>query len=414
MVEAQLSEVGLQPIVIARELGQDVVFLTNRPERYAGLDAARLLEGDGCRMVVADTNDADKVHLAVLAVGAPVDAVYSMCDYNLPIAAEVAHRLNCPGLAPAAATTCRNKLRTRERLRETGLPVPRFANPRHLDELHEALTLVGLPCVVKPMTESASVDVRLCYTRDDAERQFAVITDRPLDARGQQRPPGVLVEEYLRGYEVSVETVRDGDRVLVLGVTDKQLGPAPVFAEIGDVFPSTLPEAITEACAKAALAGLDAVGHDFGCAHTEIRFVDGVPVIVEINGRLGGDDIPELIHLATGIDIYTESIRLHLGQTANFERTRRAAAASRAFSPASGGLVRSISGLDIVRAVKGVRSAELRIQCGDVLEAATSNHATFGHVLVTAATPSEAWRLADFATAQIAIDLDARTGPGTG
>jgi biotin carboxylase len=48
---------------------------------------------------------------------------------------------------------------------------------------------------------------------------------------------------------------------------------------------------------------LNAAGYRTGPAHTELRLTPAGPRIIESQARLGGDRIPRLVELATGIDI---------------------------------------------------------------------------------------------------------------
>src|SRR5436309_8545928 len=86
----------------------------------------------------------------------PIDGVLAVGDRPTVIAARVAEALGLPGHPPDAAGIARNKLLTRNRLRETGLPVPSFfavpvrANPE------EIASLASYPSVVKPIALSGS------------------------------------------------------------------------------------------------------------------------------------------------------------------------------------------------------------------------------------------------------------------
>src|SRR5688572_15758006 len=66
---------------------------------------------------------------AILEVAAtqPFDGVLAVGDRPTVIAALVMERLGLPGHSPDAAAAARNKLYTRERLRDAGLRVPWFA-----------------------------------------------------------------------------------------------------------------------------------------------------------------------------------------------------------------------------------------------------------------------------------------------
>jgi biotin carboxylase len=407
VVESQLSSFGLRPLTVARELGFRTVFLTNDLDRYRDIPAAAsALAADHHETVLADTNTVGGIMDAVTAVrGGGVRAVFTICDYNLPLVAEVAAQLGLPTVAPAAAATARNKLQTRRICSAAGVPCPRFVHVTSEKEARAAAQVVQLPCVVKPMTESASVDVVLCRDVDDIVRQFRAIAANPWDARGQRRHPGALVEEYLVGMEVSVESVTINGEIHVLGVTDKLLGPHPYFAEIGDTFPSCLPAQTTDACASLARAALAAIGHDFGAAHTEVKVTSDGPKLVEVNSRVGGDEITMLIELSLGVDLLQQVVRMHAGMTASLDAARACGAASRYLTPNAHGRIRAIHGAQIAARVEGVAEVEVKPHQGALLADVRSNHELLGHVVAVAITPGEAGRRADAALGQLSIEL---------
>ncbi|HET9079834.1 MAG TPA: ATP-grasp domain-containing protein [Trebonia sp.] len=408
VVEAQLSQQGIIWPTIAAELGHRVVFLTNDPARYKKLpNFSAALERDDVDICVADTNSAEGVVAALMRLrekGA-LRAVYTQCDYNVAITAEAAVALGLPGLSPSAARKARNKLLARNAYREHGVPSPAFAHATTGEEAEQSARRVGLPCVVKPMTESASTDVALCWTVRDVLDRFAFITSQPLDRRGQHRTPGILVEEYCQGYEVSVETVTTADETKVLGVIDKSLGPHPYFTEIGDVFPSCLPDQVTTELVAVARAGLAAIGHDFGAAHTEIRMTADGPRLIEINARLCGAELPDLLQSALGIRLRHEVLGMHAGQEPDLTpRSRRGAAVRRFTAPASGAL-RAINGEAQARIGPGVAALAFDVKPGDIIARAVSNHEVLGHVRTVADTPAEAQRMADAAFSTISFEI---------
>src|SRR5262245_17370225 len=303
MVEAQLSTSGVAPLEIASQLGYNVYFVTNNPERYAKVKTyPRLVEECVSRVLLGDTNTVEGVLAAVEALdGTPIAGLYTHCDYNLPLVAAAARHLGLPGLSPEAAATARDKLTTRTVCAQAGIPAPRHVYASTLAEAIEAGRSVGFPCVVKPMTESASTGVSKAFHDDDIADRFAVLTASAVDARGQPRRPGVLVEEFALGYEVSVETVTYQGKTVLLGVTDKVPPAAPYFEETGDTFPSALPPAVTKDLAETALAALKAIGFDFGAAHTEVKMTTDGPKLIEVNARIGGAEIADIVELATGI-----------------------------------------------------------------------------------------------------------------
>jgi len=407
IVEAQHSPPGILAIPTGRELGHRVAFLTNCPERYADLPNGDLLDGDGVEVITADTNSPAGLLSAVepLHRGGDLLGMYTNCDYNLPIVATVASQLGLPGLAPGAAALARNKLLARRTWAAAGVPVPRFVHARTLAQALDAAREIGLPCVVKPMTESASNGVRLCGSLDEVATHFGTIAAEPLDARGQLRTPGALVEEYLLGYEVSVETVTWKGVTTVLGVTDQVLGAHPHFTEIADMFPSILPEPATLALARAATDALAAIGHDFGPAHTEVTMTAEGPRVIEVNSRLAGGQIPANVEAALGVAYRREVLRMHLGEEPDLRPTRRAGAATRHLTSPRTGVLAAVGGLDLARRAPGIADVAVYLAAGAQVRPAMSNHDRYGHVRAVGRTSAEAARCAEAAANQISFVL---------
>src|SRR5262252_428063 len=99
VVETSLSRFGLAPFTAARAEGLRPVLVSAAPHRYEFLDGAP--EVDQVRS--ADTTD--PVAVARALADLPVRGVYSLTDYSVHVAAQVARDLGLPGLSPAAAAT---------------------------------------------------------------------------------------------------------------------------------------------------------------------------------------------------------------------------------------------------------------------------------------------------------------------
>jgi biotin carboxylase len=412
IVEAQLNWQGLRWLAAARELGFEPLFVTSNVDRYREVHRFAEIFAQ-VEVVVADTNEAGEIEAALRpwASDGGLRILLSQCDYNVPVTAEVARRFGLPGPSPSAAATARNKLATREACRAAGVPCPAYQHVTSLDDAVAAGHKIGFPCVVKPMTESASTDVELCSSPDDLARRYSAITAEALDRRGQPRPQGVLVEEYCIGYEVSVETFTSASGTVALAVSDKSLGAHPFFVEIGDVLPSALPDEVTSVLSQTAIAALDAVGHDFGPAHTEVRMTAQGPRLIEVNARLGGADIPDLLEAAFGLRMYHETLRAFAGESPDLVPRHRRAAATRWFTAGTSGVVERIQGIDLARQAPGFVAAEFDVRPGDRVEAAVSNHELCGYVLADAATSSEALRRAETAANFVSIVIRPEESP---
>ncbi|MDI1463740.1 ATP-grasp domain-containing protein [Catellatospora sp. KI3] len=409
MVETSLARFGLTPVLAAHRLGLEVVLLSSSAQRYLGYGPARqVFDECGVEVRPVDTADVDAVLDALADLRPRLRGVLSVTDYNVHVAAAAARRLGLPGLSPHAAAAARDKSAARRECVRAGVAVPGHAWVRTEAQVRIAVEEVGLPCVVKPLTESGSVGVVLCRTLAQAVAAWRAVDAVRTDYRGRPRPPGALVEEYLLGYECSVETVADDAGRHVVGVTDKLLGAHPHFVEVGQNFPSVLPEAVRADCVALAHAALDAVGHDFGAAHVEMRVTDEGPRLVEINPRLPGGMITDLVRHSLGVDLVAAVVALHTGQPADLAPTRAAGAAERQLVSPADGVLRAVHGADLARRVPGVVELELEAEPGERISAARSNVDYLGHLLAVGGSAGEAARRADTALGQLVVEVDRR------
>ncbi len=186
-----------------------------------------------------------------------------------------------------------------------------------------------------------------------------------------------------------------------LGVTDKALGPHPNFVELGDTFPSMLPAPVRSQCVEVASSALDAIGHDFGAAHVEIKVTAAGPKLVEINARMAGAEIPLLIREALCIYLQREVVRLHAGLPADLTPTAGRAAASRYLSARTTGVLDSWHGADLAAQIPGVIEVDLEVSPGEAVRPAESDLDLLGYVVASGDTTGEAVRRADAACGQL-------------
>jgi lysine/ornithine N-monooxygenase/biotin carboxylase len=403
MIESNLTGTGMQALRYAHESGWRTLFLTADLQPYtADAGAAQTIAECTDEVIDCVTIDPDDVERKLKEHPGPLVAVMTVGEYYIPVAAEVASRFGLPGLNPRTARLARNKLECRQVCAASGVSVPAFGFAATREEAARILTRTGLPCVVKPIDESASVGVSLCRTVEQVFARLAELAATDRNSRGQPHPPGALIEQYLPGPEVSVESVTLAGRHTVLGVTDKSVGPLPWFVETGHTFPSALPTAITGPAVSTALAALDAIGFDFGAAHTEVKITETGTVLIEVNPRTAGDHIPSLIWHALGVPLLDQYVSMHTGATLNVLPQQSGAAAIR-FITGDDGQIKAIDGIAEARESPGVVDFALRVGPGDATRRPTNSHQRLGHVIAAGETPALAATRAQSALGQLSI-----------
>lgn len=371
LVESNTSGTGRLFVHAARDLGFRPVLLTARPEKYAFLAGP-----DAPEVVPADTAVEDELYALVRRrFGAEVAGITSSSEYFIATAAALAARLALPGPDAAAVRAARDKSWQRRALAAGGVAVPAFRTAASAAQAAAAARDIGFPVVLKPVDGSGSAGVRACADAGEAEAHAALLfASGAADTR-------VLVESLVTGPEFSVEMFSGR----VVGITRKHLGSPPWFVEGGHDYPAALPPGTARALTEAAVRGTSLLGLGWGPLHWELR-VDGAgrAVPMEVNPRLAGGFIPELVRHAQGIDLIRATLCLVAGQAPDLAARRNRHASIRfLFSPAAGRL-EGVDGLDEARAAGGVVDVAVYRAPGDALQVHGDFRDRIGHVVACA------------------------------
>lgn len=371
-VESNTTGSGALAISLLRARGEDVTFVTRDRSRYPFLD--------GIAVVDTETNDAASLIAYVTAL-AP-DAVVTFSTFYVETVARLAATLGLRFLSPHAAATCHNKLAARRALGDAGLTNPRFWELASADEVERVAAALPYPCVMKPTADSGSSGVLRIDSVAQLIEHYRRLTASAVNDRGQTHSATVLVEELLDGPEFSVESVTLARGVTrIVGITRKHLSPLPYFVEMGHDYPAALTDEERLSIEACVLRALDAVGFDFGPAHTELRLTHRGPVIVEINPRLAGGMIPELVRLATGIDLIDAYLRLLVGDDTELPTATTRTASIRFLTAPMEGRLGAIPACDDLRAQPGVDAISITASAGRSVRPPQSAYDRLGYVI---------------------------------
>jgi biotin carboxylase len=229
-------------------------------------------------------------------------------DLPLPLAARVAERHNLPHpLTPAAAQIAASKVKQRECLAEAGVPHARSRVCATLAEARAAAGELGFPCVLKPPDRQGQRGLGVA----ESESELADAFDEALEAA---RASVVLVEELLRGPELTVNAFSVEGRFHPLTVTDRLLAAPPAFGvALAHVWPSELSSTVVSEAVEVARAAAAAAGVNDGPTYTQVLATPEGPVLGELAARLGGGHDAELCRAALGVDLNGLAIAAALG-----------------------------------------------------------------------------------------------------
>lgn len=253
-----------------------------------------------------DISIIEKEKIAAICESEGIDGIISNAlEPAVLTMAFVSQKLHFNGISYATALRARNKFLMRQRIKEYAACMqPEF----YLYDL-SSLPTINYPVIVKPTDGSCSNGV----TKVNNETELHLAIERAMNVSEKQE---CLIEEYIEGREISVESISYHGRNYVLAITDKETTGAPYFVEIAHHQPSNLSEDIQNRVKTVTDKILKALEITNGASHAEFK-IDSLGNIyfIEIGARGGGDFISyNLVELSTGYDYIKAMINVALNQ----------------------------------------------------------------------------------------------------
>ncbi len=396
----------------AEKLGVELAFVTDR--------CGRMDDPWNDHALPAHFESPETAARAVLEAqrGLRVDGVLALGDRPGPTAAYVARGLGLLHNHPASVEACRNKLRTREVFREAGIPVPWFRGVS-LHALPEpALLGINYPCVLKPLSLSASQGVVRANNREEfiagAARLKKLLESPEIRATRELNLHQMLVEGYLPGSEVAVEALLTEGTLRILAIFDKP-DPleGPYFEETIYVTPSRLPDPDQHVIENTLRSAVRALGLTHGPVHAEFRLNEQGVWPIEVAPRpIGGLCARALRFCLAGAEeeIGLEELLLrHALGLPGGDALREAAASGVMMIPVpQSGILENVEGEESARQIPGITSLEITARVHDYIAAWPEGSSYLGFLFARSELPEEVDTALRTAHAQLKFTLTPR------
>jgi hypothetical protein len=301
VLESNLAGNGAKVIQSAKNKGYKTLFVCGNKDEYrsAVMNPADFAD----EVAVVDSYDIAKLLAFFSSYPEKIEVVMAFDDFRMIQSGIINEYLGIKD-APSVDSllTVRFKHLLREKLRDTEYSV-KFRLLDNQDLAHDVS--LDYPCVIKPVDESGSVGVKICYSKPESDDAIQYIMSLPkYNGRGFTVSKKILVEEYIEGDEFSAELAWDapGKRWTLLGITKKFVTPAPFCVERAHIFPYAVNSDFSEQTEYHANTVLNKIGLKSTFVHMEFKFTNGRFSIIEINPRLGGDMITDLMSNARGFN----------------------------------------------------------------------------------------------------------------
>ncbi len=385
------SALQLPAILKAKEMGLQVVVVDMNPTAVG-------FNVDGVHKEVISTIDTHAILDA--AERLRIDGIMTLAsDMPMQSVAHVGQELGLVSISIDTAIRATNKAYMRDTLREHNVPMPNYYRVRGIEAFITAVeraSSFGSKCIVKPVDNSGSRGVVLLENDPDLKNAYEYATH-------YSRSGEIMVEEFVEGPEVSVETLAIDGHIHIIQITDKLTTGPPYFVEMGHSQPSQLNELTKQQISEIVIEANRAIGIQNGPSHTEIKVTKTGPKVIELGARLGGDCITtHLVPLSTGIDMVESSIKIALGEKPSMNPKWNKGAAIRYLNTGTG-VVSDILGRTNAEAIPGVMQVSIVCDVGEYVGEIKSSLDRAGFVIAQAENAEKAVQIAEDGCSEIQI-----------
>jgi phosphoribosylaminoimidazole carboxylase (NCAIR synthetase) len=377
----------------AHKLGVQLLYVTDRCHQ---------LEdpwGDQAIAVHFETPEVAAYTVMEALRGQDVSGVLALGDRPATAAAYAARGLGLRYNHPAAVEACRSKLRMKEVFRDAGLSVPWFRN-LPIDPAPEPVLLgISYPCVLKPLSLSASQGVVRVNNREEflaaAARVCRLLKSPEILATREANLDQMLVEGYIPGREVAVEGLLTDGALNILAIFDKPYPlEGPYFEETIYVTPSRLPEPAQRAIEKCARDAARALGLSHGPIHAEFRINEDGVWSLEVAPRPIGGLCARALRFS--LDAASEPIGLEellvrhaLGFPGWNSLRERIASGVMMIPVPKSGILEGVSGEEGARSIPGITELTITARLHDPIAAWPEGSSYLGFLFARGSTPEK-------------------------
>lgn len=393
-------------------LGVELVFVTDR--------CHQLDDPWGDRAIPVHFESADAAAYAVREAvrGQDIEGILALGDRPAVAAAYVARGLGIQHNHPASVEACRSKLRMREVFREAGLHTPWFRAVSIHPAPEPALLGVEYPCVLKPLSLSASQGV----VRANSHEEFIAAAARirrlldSADIRATREPnlDQILIEGYIPGREVAVEGLLSDGQLRILAIFDKpEPLEGPYFEETIYVTPSRLSGLRQGEIERCTVDAVRALGLSHGPIHAEFRVNEDGVWPLEIAPRPIGGLCARALRFAPDtnarpIGLEELLLRHTLGLPGRDWPREQAASAVMMIPVPRSGMLERIEGEGAARSVSGITALEITARLYDYIAAWPEGSSYLGFLFASGKTPEEVEKSIRVAHAKLQFEWTAR------
>ncbi|MEH7343275.1 ATP-grasp domain-containing protein [Bacillus sp. JJ1532] len=383
----------------AKEMGYCVILFTDK-RRHLQHNKFPVVD-----QIVYFQNLLDKIRVleeleALKTSGKHLCACVSFIDPFVSYTARLAKELGLFQLSADALAIMENKIKVRNQLK--GHPTSSFydvydshTSIKDFTKKHE----LSVPLIIKSPVSNGSKDVFLAETADEFKKTLQSLHDQTSDLP-------ILIEEYLIGPQYLVEVLVQNRKIEIVGVIEQETTYEDIFIVVGYQFPAQLKNDEYKSLIKSVTEIVQQLGLKNGSCHLELRNVQGVWKLVEINPRMSGGAMNRIIEEGTGINLIKEILKLNVGEEVTLTKIREVHVYAKYLTFETSGELLYVTGEDLAWEHDGVKYVYVKPLLGKTVTAPYSMGNRYACVIAAADSAENAKTTAISAAQELKFYLE--------
>jgi len=333
-------------------------------------------------------SDKEAVHDLVKKI--KPDGIMPLNEWGVKTAAFIHDQTGLPGLSSNDALACSDKGFMRDRWKKDNLSIPDYRVIENYFELEKASDKIGYPNIVKPSESGGSGrGISIVNTKNDLEWAYNFALPFAKNKR-------IIIEEFIEGTELTIETFSIDGKVYTLAISDKEKPDLRTRVATSLNYPAKLPEGVEDKVKSLVSRAVLSLGIINGMAHSEMILTkDNDLFLIETGARGGGGHIfHTIIEKVSGVKaplIYAEYLT---GGKPEINEITRNGSVYRFFNPPHG-ILKEVKNIDIAGKTQGVIDIGIVKMSGDEVGNLENSLHRAGHVITIGKDREEAIKVAD-------------------
>lgn len=331
--------------------------------------------------------------------GIDVCAVISFVDPYCHTASMLADLFGINRFSTDAILKMENKIFTRQLLSSTPYSAQHsvFDKAPDIDMTYEKMKGF-LPLVIKSPESAGSKDVIRINDYKDFKKESNLLLNKYPNVP-------VMVEEFLDGPQYLVETIVYRKRIRIIAVFQQIITFEKRFIITGYNLLLHCSDEFMDCLERSVQAIVNAFDMETGSCHLELRYINGIWKLIEINPRISGSGMNKMVEAAFGINLVRETLKMALGQEPNLTVQYSKHIFCQQVTVARSGYLEKVTGKQKALRSPGVVDVYIKPRKGAFLRPPLSMGDRYAYVIANGSSEKEAKENAVYAASLIQFHL---------